>query len=290
MTVNSHNFDQGGDRPMELIGLIPAAGTASRLSPLAGSKEILPVGVGPTRHQPDSRPKVCCQYLLERMQSAGAEKAFIVIRDGKWDIPSCLGNGSSLDISLAYLMMNAPFGVPFTLDQAYSFVKDAVILFGFPDILFYPENAFGLLRQRQKESRADIVLGLFEADDPASVDMVHLGEDGHIAGIEIKNPASKARYSWIIALWTPVFTQYLHCFVTEKLKVLQQPDALKKPGSEIYMGAVIADAIQDGLTAVPLMLNNGRFLDIGTPENLLRAPEFALRLKANKSSKINKLG
>jgi glucose-1-phosphate thymidylyltransferase len=268
---------------MQLIGLIPAAGKARRLVSLAGSKEILPVGVGSIHDPSVGRPKVCCQYLLERMQFAGAQKAFVVIRDGKWDIPSCLGDGSSLNISLAYLMMNAPFGVPFTLDQAYPFAKDALILFGFPDILFQPDNGFELLRQHQKESRADIVLGLFEAGEPENVDMVHLHGNRHIVDIEIKNPASKARYCWIIALWTPVFTQYLHHFVTEKLKDLQQPEALKNPVPEIYIGAVIADAIQDGVTAAPYIFKHGRFLDIGTPENLLRAPDFALSLEANKS-------
>jgi glucose-1-phosphate thymidylyltransferase len=211
-------------------------------------------------------------YLLEKMQLAGAANVYIVIREGKWDIPAYLGDGSGLGISIAYLMMNAPFGVPFTLDQAYSFVKDAVILFGFPDILFLPKNAFEVMLQRQLETRADMVLGLFEAPEPGEVDMVHLNEAGHIDGIEIKNPASTAKYCWINAVWTPAFTEHLHRFVKNDLEMRhRQETSSAHPKPEMQMGTVLEDAINAGLTVAPVIFEHGRFLDIGTPENVLKA-------------------
>jgi glucose-1-phosphate thymidylyltransferase len=259
---------------MQLIGLIPAAGSAIRLAPIPCSKEIFPVAAGPIRNQHGRRPMGCCLYLLEKMELAGARSAYVVIRNGKWDIPAYLGDGSSLGISLAYLMMNAPFGVPFTLDQAYPFVKDAVILFGFPDILFVPKNAYQMLLQHQKDTHADIVLGLFEAREPGKVDMVRLTEDGRIAGIEVKNAASKDQYCWIIALWTPAFTEHLHRFVKKELHMMQRQGVTADPNSEIHIGTVLADAIEAGLTAAPFIFEHSRFLDIGTPENLLKAPAF----------------
>jgi len=260
---------------MKLIGLIPAAGTASRLAPIPCSKEIFPVVSTPVQNHVSRRPKGCCQYLLEKMQFTGAQSAYIVIRDGKWDIPAYLGDGSALGISLAYLMMNAPFGVPFTLDQAFPFVNDALILLGFPDILFVPKDAYRQLLGHQQETQADIVLGLFEAPEPEKVDMVQLTIEGRISGIEVKNAASAARYCWIIAVWTPAFTEFLHHFVSNKLKILQQSASSKIPGPEIQIGSVLVDAMQAGLTVAPFIFDNGRFLDIGTPENLRKASIFA---------------
>src|SRR5262245_55704587 len=126
-------------RELELVGLIPAAGQATRIAPLPCSKEIFPVGF---RTEPQSgtvRPKVVSHYLLEKMRRAGITRAYLVLRSGKWDIPAYYGDGAMLDMHLAYLLMGRPFGPPYTLDQAYPFLQNALVAFGFPDILFTPD-------------------------------------------------------------------------------------------------------------------------------------------------------
>ena len=40
-----------------------------------------------------------------------------------------------MNLPIGYLIMNLPHGVPYTVDQAFAFVRDANIVFGFPDIL-----------------------------------------------------------------------------------------------------------------------------------------------------------
>jgi glucose-1-phosphate thymidylyltransferase len=54
-----------------MLGIIPAAGAATRIQPLAFSKEMLPVG---SRLDADGveRPKAVSEYLVERMVLAGA--------------------------------------------------------------------------------------------------------------------------------------------------------------------------------------------------------------------------
>ena len=117
---------------------------------------------------------------------ADVAKVYVIIRKGKWDIPDYLADGTMLDMHLAYLMLNLPFGVPYTLDQAYPFVKDSIVVFGFPDIFFKPDDAFVRLLERQEESGADLVLGLFPATNPEKMDMVDLNGEGRISRIEIK--------------------------------------------------------------------------------------------------------
>src|SRR5262245_10421875 len=101
----------------DIIGLIPAAGQATRIAPLPCSKEIYPVGL--RSEAGGVRPKVVCQDLLEKMARAGIHKVYVVLRTGKWDIPAYLGDGSAFHVNLAYLMMRLPFGPPYSLDPAY---------------------------------------------------------------------------------------------------------------------------------------------------------------------------
>jgi glucose-1-phosphate thymidylyltransferase len=93
------------------------------------------------------------------MKQAGVDRAFIVLRNGKWDVPAYFEDGAIVDTQLAYLLTRLPFGPPYTLDQAFTFVRNTLVVFGFPDILFQPDDVFAQLLARQTATHADIVLG-----------------------------------------------------------------------------------------------------------------------------------
>jgi len=145
---------------LETVGVVPAAGKASRVGPLPCSKEIFPVGFHGPGEGLTGRPKVACQYLLEAMGLAGVSKAFVVLREGKWDVAAYLKGGTSLGMNLAYLVMPFSHGVPHTLDQAYPFLGESRVILGFPDTIIYPQNAFLRLLSHQDKHRSDLVLGL----------------------------------------------------------------------------------------------------------------------------------
>jgi glucose-1-phosphate thymidylyltransferase len=65
----------------DIIGLIPAAGQATRIAPLPCSKEIYPVGLQSVAGS--VRPKVVCHDLLQHMERAGIRKVYVVLREGK---------------------------------------------------------------------------------------------------------------------------------------------------------------------------------------------------------------
>lgn len=257
----------------EVIGLLPAGGQATRIAPLPCSKELYPVGFRPVGQDGSLRPKVVCNYLLERMRRAGITRVYIVLREGKWDIPTYLGDGTILNMHLAYLMMRLPFGAPYTVDQAYPFVQNALVAFGFPDIIFQPEDAFVRLLARQASTKADVVLGLFPTDQPQKVDMVDLDDDGRIRLIEIKPAQTHLRYTWIIAVWTPVFTRFMHEYLAAIPNVNEQGliDGDAPKPSELFVGDVIQAAIHIGLRVEAVPFPNDTYLDIGTPDDLIKA-------------------
>src|SRR4028119_778776 len=113
----------GAGEEREIVGLVPAAGLATRLAPLPCSKELLPVGFQSAREGADRRPKPVSQYLLDRMRLAGARKVFFIARPGKWDIADYYGDGSRLGLHLAYLHVGAPWGPPSPTAQARPLIR-----------------------------------------------------------------------------------------------------------------------------------------------------------------------
>lgn len=252
----------------ELVGLVPAAGSARRVSPLPCSKEIFPVGFRSDAEGP--RPKAVGHYLLERMAAAGARRVFIVLRDGKWDIPAYFGSGASVGSELAYLMMRRPYGVPFTIDDAYPFVKGQNVVFGFPDILFWPEDALTTLVERHGSSGADVVVGVVPTRVPEKEDLVRLDEGGRITAIDIKEPASDLKYTWMLAVWGPSFTEFTHEYVAGVEAEIEAADGRWR-GRELYPGDVLWAAIQRGLAHETVVFEEGGYIDIGTPDEMVHA-------------------
>ncbi|MEP0889826.1 MULTISPECIES: sugar phosphate nucleotidyltransferase [unclassified Leptolyngbya] len=268
----------------EVIGLLPAGGQATRISPLPCSKELYPIGFRTVGNPPTTRPKVVCHYLLEKMQLAGISKGYVIVRPGKWDIPAYLGDGSLVGMNLGYLTQGLPYGAPFTLDQAYPFVKHARVAIGFPDILFQPDDAFSRLLARQSATEADVVVGVLPFENPRKGGMVDFDEAGRVRSIIEKPEQSDSCYSWCIAVWTPAFTEFMHEYLETRLlqqlggdrtlleQVRQEGHQTKAlPKFEIPMGDVIHAAIAHDLRVEAEILPGPGYLDIGTPNDLMRA-------------------
>jgi glucose-1-phosphate thymidylyltransferase len=202
------------------------------------------------------------------MRIAGVYSAYVVLRKGKWDIPSCLGDGSVLGMNLSYLIMGRPYGTPYSLDQAYYFVESSMVAFGFPDILFPTQDAFAQLFAHQSRSEAEIVLGLFSTDNPSTCDMVCLAEHGRVSGIVTNPVETDLRWTWCIAAWTPVFTRFLH----EYLRMHQRSsEKMERVPRDLGLGEVIQEAIRDGICVEGVQFPGDSCLDLGTPVNLAKA-------------------
>ncbi len=220
------------------------------------------------------RPKVASQYLLEKFKAAGLSKTFIVIREGKWDIPNYFQEGVGVGMSLAYLVIPGSLGPPDTLDRAYSFVSQYRIAFGFPDILFGPPDAYRRLIQQQEQTGADVVLGLHRIEDPRIWDMVDCDNEGWIREIVMKPASTTLTFGWCFAVWTPVFSEFLHQFLRADettRKMGQLANTANDPGGDLAVGVVFQQALKAGLRIQSVTFPHDCYLDIGTPDNLAKA-------------------
>ena len=249
----------------EIWGLIPAAGKATRLGRQRGpSKEILPLPPLPGS-PPDAPSRPACQNLLESYRLAGVNRALVLLRQGKWDIPKRLGTGEEFGLELAYRVLPETKGVPFTLAHAAPFLGDRLAALGYPDLLVQPRDLLARLVRHREETQADIALALVPCERPTSSDMVDVTARGKVRRIEIKPESTTLKWTWTYAVWTPRFTKFLVRW-TENWN----PRSARL-GREPHAGDVFIAALGEGFEIDALTDTRGKVLDIGTPETLARA-------------------
>lgn len=268
-----------GARARRIVGLIPAAGRATRLGEIPWSKELLPVGFQTAAGDGHPQPKPVAQYLVEQMKLAGCTQVFFVVRRGKWDIADYFGDGRRFGLDIGYLMMHEPWGPPFTLSQSVPFVGDATVAVGFPDILIHPQDALAQTVARLHATESDVVVGTFPAPLEASSDCVETDASGRVVRLIPKedNPAGRDhRTTWILAAWGPHFTAFLREKVRQLAEMARARRASDEAGRqpEWPLGTVIAAAMEAGVTVDSVHFSHGAFLDIGVPNRLVDALRF----------------
>lgn len=249
---------------MEILGLIPSGGTGSRLGKIPCSKEVFPVIEG-------GEITVLSSNLVRYYSIAGITQQFFIVHPGKWDIPGYYGDGSAHHAHIGYLIMNLPYGTPFTVDQAFPFVQDKMVALGFPDIMFEPEDAFVQLRIKLEEGSADIILGAVPCKEVLRSDMLEFDDKGRIKNIVIKQNRSDLQYGWFIAIWRPRFSHFMHQYLQDFL--VTHPtgryfDDMLHLEREIYMGDVVQAALKKGLEVDYHLFPHGQFTDLGTKSAL----------------------
>src|SRR5207237_5697494 len=78
-------------------------------------------------------------------------------------------------VPIAYLYQEELRGGAFAIDLARAWLAaDHTVLFGFPDTIVEPADAFTDLLASHRRSGADLTLGLFPTDRPSPLGMVRL--------------------------------------------------------------------------------------------------------------------
>jgi dTDP-glucose pyrophosphorylase len=169
-------------------GIIPAAGTGSRIQPLAFSKELLPVGSRVENGQ--ERPRAVSEYLVERMIRAGAERLCFVISPGKTDILEYYGS-RLWGVDITYVVQPSPGGLCDAVFRALWLVnQEEQVLIGLPDTVWEPEDGFSTL--------PDDVLSflLFPVKHPELFDAVLTDSNGAVEEIQVKQKDARSHWIW----------------------------------------------------------------------------------------------
>jgi NDP-sugar pyrophosphorylase family protein len=220
-----------------IVGVLPAAGYATRLQPLPCSKEILRI---------HGRPVL--DYVVERMHVAGCDEIRVVTRPEKHDL-------------IAYVEQVGATVVlarPATPSESFAagmreVAPDDIVLIGWPDTLWEPKDGYVPLVAAVERGH-EIALGLFSTADLERSDVVSFDESGRVSGIHIKPSDPPSGWIW-------------GCAVARR-RSLEGIEEEEWPGS--YFDA----RLQAGLDIHAVRLSDA-WLDIGTKDALEQATNTA---------------
>ncbi|MCS7060835.1 MAG: sugar phosphate nucleotidyltransferase [Anaerolineae bacterium] len=127
-----------------------------------------------------------------------------------------------------------------------------------PDSIIEPRDAFVRLLAQHRQTGADLTLGLFPTETPWKFGMVQLDEHDRVVYNIDKPKQTDLRYMWGFCCWNQSFSDLMHDF-------LRRTDY---GGKEIVLSQVFDEAIRQGLHVQGMRFDDGRYLDIGTAEEL----------------------
>jgi len=239
-------------------GIIPAAGSGSRIQPLAFSKELLPVGSSVEKGQ--ERPRAVSEYLVERMISGGADKLCFIISPGKADILQYYGS-RVWGADIVYAVQPQPGGLCDAVFRAHPFIppEDHVII-GLPDTIWSPED--GLKRLPD----GVLSLLLFPVEHPELFDAVAADADGVVKEVQVKRPDAQSQWIWGAMKMPGSIFHQLH-------QLWRQP----QHGDE-YLGTLINAWLAQGGSAVGVRAGQA-YVDVGT----IHGYRAAIRLLGDKA-------
>jgi glucose-1-phosphate thymidylyltransferase len=229
----------GGD----IVGVVPAAGHATRLQPLACSKEVLPV---------DGRPVL--EHLIHRMRAGGATRLRVVTRSEKRDV---------IELSAAIgaeVILAEPADVGQSIATGLQGLQsDDIALIGFPDTLWQPMDGFCALVEAVRAG-GEVVLGLFQIRDSdlSRSDVVELGEGYRVVGVHVKPSQPPADMIWGCA--------------AARVRALVGLEAAGSPGIHF-------DHLSRAGVDVRALHLSDEWIDIGTREALAEATEGSSGLR-----------
>lgn len=167
-----------GTVPRRVVGIVPAAGFATRLQPLTGSKEMFLI-----------RDRPVMDFLVDRMANAECDDIRVVTRPEKTDVIAH-AEQRGLSVVTAY-----PGSVSESLLAGLEGTRpDDVILFGFPDTIWEPADGF--VRIITRLEGFEVALGLFVGREPERSDVVEFTPSGVVTSIDVKPHHPTSNWIW----------------------------------------------------------------------------------------------
>ncbi|MBN1433067.1 MAG: NTP transferase domain-containing protein [Methanomicrobiaceae archaeon] len=235
-------------------GLIPAAGSGTRLGPFTNAipKELLPVG-----------EKAVIEHVVCAMTLAGIEHIVIVVSPSKHGLSDYFGSGKKLGVNISYVVQDERKGLADAVLAGEHIINDTfTVVLG--DNFFAPKTFLKDLIDFHTGSSADTTVGVSEVEDVTRHGIIN--PDGQRILDMVEKPSPEDAKSHLGALGAYVFTPDIF-------------DAIRKtkPGykGELQLTDSIMTQILEGKNVFYKKID-GIHIDVGTPKDLMRANEWYL--------------
>lgn len=238
---------------MNYVGIIPAAGLATRLGPLGYPKELLPITYvqGEGGHL---RPLPVIEASLRQLRTAGIGRCMVVTSERKPELAQYLGSGGAIGLDIAYVRQSEAGGLAAAVALTVPWTRGAASCLLLPDTIVRPLDALKTMRAAFESRGADLVLGVFPTAKPRELGPVRFDASSRVIEVQDKPATTDLANSWGLAIWGDRFSQQI---------AAAPPDA--------NLGLLFHQAAQSGLNVIACWFETGEFHDVGTPKGLAEA-------------------
>jgi glucose-1-phosphate thymidylyltransferase len=238
---------------MNYVGIIPAAGLASRLGPLGYPKELLPITYvqGEGGHL---RPLPVIEASLRQLRTAEITRAMVITSERKPELAQYLGGGGAIGLDIAYVQQTRAEGLAAAVALTAPWTKGSASCLLLPDTIVRPLDALKTMRAAFEARGADLVLGVFPTAKPKELGPVRFDAELRVTEVQDKPAETDLANSWGMAVWGARFSEMI---------VAAAPNA--------NLGLLFHQAAQNGLIVVACWFADGEFHDVGTPKGLAEA-------------------
>ena len=252
----------------KIKGIILAGGSGTRLYPLTKtiSKQLLPIY---------DKPMIF--YPLSVLMLAGIKEILIISTPE--DLPkfeAMLGNGSSLGISLQYVVQPSPDGLAqaFILGKEFIGQDDVSLILG--DNIFYGHGIIDLLKHAKDnliQQQAATVFGYY-VKDPERYGVAEFNKAGEVISLEEKPKHPKSNYA-VVGLY------FYPNNVVQKATTIKPSDR-----GELEITTLNQLYLDDKKLKVEIMGRGYAWLDTGTHDSLLDAGRFIQTIEHRQGLKV----
>lgn len=236
--------------------VILAAGEGTRLRPLT---YVMPKPLVPVLSTP------LIVETITKLAASGVRDFLIVTKYMEDTLKQYLGDGSQYGVSLSYLTQGPEKGTGAATRIAREFVGDSPFFLSFADLYISPENYPSLLSAYERFGQPDLMLTVYEVDDPCHGAAVYETE-GRVEKVLEKPAPGTSTTNWMNAglfCAQPVLFDYLDALTPSERGEYELPDAFNQmiaEGRPVY--------------ATPL---TGVWSDLGRPQQVLLTDGQAMR-------------
>ncbi len=243
----------------EIVGLIPAAGSGTRLYPFSRAvpKEMYPI-LG----------KAVIEHCVENLKAGGVDRIFLIVGYQKGAIMDYIGDGTFFGVNAAYIYQMKRKGLGHAIYQGKGWVHTTfVTLLG--DSFIEPKNEIKSLINVHMKKKPIATLLLFEVRDPKGYGLAKVKMEDSCCGVVervVEKPTREKASDYKVN-----GGYYAMCggYVFEP-KIFDYIEKTK-PGAkgEIQITDAIDLALKNGELVYGVVLK-GKYLDIGKWNTILR--------------------
>jgi glucose-1-phosphate thymidylyltransferase len=259
------SFDETKRLDRLVKGIILAGGAGSRLYPatLGACKQLLPV-----------YDKPMIYYPLSVLMLSGIRDILII--STPQDTPSferMLGDGSSLGLSVSYVVQERPRGLADAFLVGKSFLGNSPVTLILGDNIFFGSGLGNLLRESSMANKGATIFG-YRVDRPEAYGVAKFDACGRVVEIVEKpvKPPSNIAVTGI--------------YIYDNSVSARAEQLHPSPRGEIEISDLNNTYIEDGLLDLVTFPRGFAWLDTGTHESLMEAGQFVRAVEVRQGLKI----